>query len=338
MHHALLYQPLDNQDVRCQVCQRRCRIPQGDRGYCRTRKNVDGELYSLIYGRVSSMRVSPIEIKPMFHFYPGSQWLSMGSLGCNFLCPGCQNWGIAHADAENDMNSTSYVSPQEAVRLAIEQNCKGISFTYNEPTLWLEYALDCAKIAMEKGLLTNFVTNGYITQDALDLIGPYLAAYRADLKGFSDRTYKQIANVPDFRGICKIIERSKVHWGMHIEIVTNIIPEFNDNKAELEDLAKWICAHLGPETPWHVTQFVPHLRLAHLSLTPVGILEKAREIGLEAGLKYVYIGNVPGHPSENTYCPGCGKLLLERSNFHILQNHLKGSCCRYCGQEIEGHF
>ena len=338
MHHALLYQPLGNNEVQCLVCQRCCRIPPGNRGYCKTRKNVDGELYSLIYGRVSSMRVSPIEIKPMFHYYPGSQWLSMGSLGCNFLCPGCQNWEIAHADAEDDLHSTRYVSPDEAVRLAIVQNCKGISFTYNEPALWLEYTLDCAKIARDKGLLTNFVTNSYMSREALDLIGPYLDAYRADVKGFSDRTYKRIANVPDFRGICNIIERSRAHWGMHIEIVTNIIPEFNDDEAELADLATWICAHLGAPTPWHVTQFVPHLRLAHLSVTPIGILEKAREIGLEAGLKYVYIGNVQGHPGENTYCSKCGRLVLERSNYHIHQNHLKGSCCRYCGREIEGHF
>jgi pyruvate formate lyase activating enzyme len=284
------------------------------------------------------MRVSPIEIKPLFHFYPGSQWLSMGSLGCNFLCPGCQNWEIAHADAGKDLKYTSYVSPKEAVRVAIMQNCKGISFTYNEPTLWLEYALDCAKIAREKGLLTNFVTNGFITHEALDLIGPYLDAYRVDLKGFSDRTYKRIADIPDFRGICRVIKRCKIHWGMHIEIITNIIPGVNDDAEELKEMAKWICDRLGSETPWHVTQFVPHLRLSHLSTTPVGKLENIREIGLKAGLKYVYLGNVPGHLAENTYCPGCDKLLIKRLNFRILQNHIRDSCCGYCGLEIAGYF
>ncbi len=338
MRHALLYQSLENQLVQCQVCRRHCKIDAGNLGYCRTRKCLDGKLYSLVYGRVSSIRVSPIEIKPLFHFFPGSQWLSMGSLGCNFLCPGCQNWEIAHADAEEKLHLTKYVSPKEAVQSALDQNCKGLSFTYNEPTLWLEYALDCAKIADKKGLLINFVTNGYITFKALDLIGPFLNAYRVDLKGFSERTYHRIANVSNFKGICKVIERAKNKWGIHIEIITNIIPDFNDDQAELEKLAKWICSHLGPETPWHVTRFVPHLKLSHLPPTPIRTLEKARDIGIEKGLKYVYLGNAPGHPAENTYCPECGKVLLERLNFKILQNNLKGSCCKYCGKEIEGHF
>jgi len=285
---------------------------QGKRGYCKTRKNVKGKLYSLIYGRVSSMHVSPIEIKPLFHYYPGSRWLSLGSLGCNFFCPGCQNWEIAHADPEKDLHSTRNISPEEIVRAAMDQKCKGISFTYNEPTLWLEYALDCAKISRDKNLLINFVTNGYMTQEALDLMGPYLDAYRADLKGFSELTYNRIAHISDFRKICKTIERSKVHWKMHVEIITNIIPGFNDKEEELTEMAKWICDHLGPETPWHVTRFVPHLKLSHLHPTPVTTLERARETGLTAGLKYVYLGNVPGHPAENTYCPGCGNLLVER--------------------------
>ena len=338
MKTAILFHPLDNQYVQCQVCQRRCKIAPGKHRYCKTRENVDGSLYSLIYGRVSSMRVSPIEIKPFFHFYPGSQWLSLGSLGCNFLCPGCQNWEIAHADARKEIKRTSYVSPGESVRLALEKGCKGISWTYNEPTLWLEYTLDAARMAKAQGLLTNYVTNGSITPEALDLLGPYLDAYRVDLKGFSNHTYKRLANVPDISDILQIINRAKKHWGMHVEIITNLIPGYNDDEEEIKHMVTWICNHLGPETPWHITRFVPHLKLSHLHPTPLPKLERAREIGLEGGLEYVYLGNVTGHPAENTCCPICGKLIIERMNYRILQYHLKGSRCLYCGHEIPGSF
>ncbi|MFH1293138.1 MAG: AmmeMemoRadiSam system radical SAM enzyme [Pseudomonadota bacterium] len=311
MHPASLSKLLCNYTVQCHLCQRRCKIASGKGGFCRTRKNLGGELFSLIYGCVSSMRISPIEIKPLYHFYPGSQWLSVGSLGCNFLCPGCQNWEIAHANVEQELDSFRFVTPEESVRLARDGHCKGISWTYNEPTLWFEYTLDSARIARETGLLTNYVTNAYITVEALDLIGPYLDAFRADLKGFSDETYKRIANIKGFDGILKILERAKHFWGMHVEIITNIIPGINDQNVELKEMARWICDCLGIETPWHVTRFVPRFRLAHLTPTPVAKLEQVREMGLEAGLKYVYLGNVPGHHAENTYCPACGKLVIE---------------------------
>ena len=284
------------------------------------------------------MRISPIEIKPLFHFYPGSQWLSMGSLGCNFLCPGCQNWEISHTKVEKEIRSLQFVTPEESIRHARDSHCKGISWTYNEPTMWFEYTLDSASMARETGLLTNYVTNAYITVEALDLIGPYLNAFRADLKGFSDKTYQRIANINRFDGILKILERAKHFWDMHVEIITNLIPEINDGKSELKEMARWICDYLGPETPWHVTRFIPHFRLSHLASTPLAELEQARQIGLEAGLKYVYLGNVPGHPAENTYCPTCGKLLIERMNYQIIQYHLDGNLCTYCGKPIMGYF
>ncbi|KPK81281.1 MAG: hypothetical protein AMS27_15595 [Bacteroides sp. SM23_62_1] len=338
MHPALLYKPLDNYSVQCHLCQRRCKIASGKSGYCGTRKNLDGKLFSIIYGRVSSIRISPIEIKPLFHFYPGSQWLSMGSLGCNFLCPGCQNWEISHTKVEKEIRSLQFVTPEESIRHARDSHCKGISWTYNEPTMWFEYTLDSASMARETGLLTNYVTNAYITVEALDLIGPYLNAFRADLKGFSDKTYQRIANINRFDGILKILERAKHFWDMHVEIITNLIPEINDGKSELKEMARWICDYLGPETPWHVTRFIPHFRLSHLASTPLAELEQARQIGLEAGLKYVYLGNVPGHPAENTYCPTCGKLLIERMNYQIIQYHLDGNLCTYCGKPIMGYF
>ena len=338
MHKSLLFESLENDVIQCQVCQRRCKIDPGKAGFCKTRRNINGELYSLIYGKVSSIRVSPIEIKPLFHFYPGTRWLSMGSLGCNFLCPGCQNWQISHADINKEIPSTEYISPEKVVQLAIKEKCKGISWTYNEPTLWLEYTMDTAKIAKEQALLTNYVTNGYITPETLDLLGPYLDAYRVDLKGFSNYTYKRIANISDFEGILKIIKMAKYKWGMHIEIITNLTPGYNDNEEELNNMAHWIVDQLGAETPWHITRFVPHLKLSHLGYTPISKLEKVRQIGIDKGLRYVYLGNVPGHPAENTYCPGCGKLLIERRNYQILKCNLKENKCKFCNQTIAGYF
>ena len=193
----------------------------------------------------------------------------MGSLGCNFLCPGCQNWEIAHADVIKDLPSSRVITPKESVRLARNGHCKGISWTYNEPTLWFEYTLDSARLAHKAGLLKNYVTNAYMTIEALDLIGPYLDAFRADLKGFSNETYKHIANISGFDAILKILERAKHFWGMHVEIITNLIPGINDQTLELKQTARWIYDCLGAETPWHVTRFVPHFRLAHLAPTPV---------------------------------------------------------------------
>ena len=338
MHKSLLFKTLENKALQCQVCQRRCKIAPEKRGFCKTRKNMHGEVYSLIYGKVSSIRVSPIEIKPLFHFYPGSRWLSLGSLGCNFLCPGCQNWKISHADPEKEISFTEYISPEKAVQLAIGENCKGISWTYNEPTLSLEYTLDTARIAKEQGLLTNYVTNGYITPEAMNLLGPSLDAYRVDLKGFSADAYRKIANISDFKGILKIIKMAKEKWGVHIEIITNLTPGFNDSEEDLRNMARWIVDQLGPDIPWHITRFVPHLKLSHLTYTPISKLQQARQIGMDYGLRYVYLGNVPGHPAENTYCPRCEKLLIERLNYQILKYNLKENKCKYCNQQIAGYF
>jgi len=338
MHAASLHKPLQYQAVQCHVCQRRCKIASGESGHCGTRKNLNGTLCSLIYGRVSSMRISPIEIKPLFHFYPGSRWLSLGSLGCNFLCPGCQNWEIAHAKAEKEASYLQVVTAEDAVLRARDGHCKGISWTYNEPTLWFEYTLASAKLAHKAGLLTNYVTNAYMTLEALDLIGPYLDAFRADLKGFSAETYKRIANIEGFDGILTVLKRAKHVWGMHVEVITNLIPGINDHPTELKAMAAWIYAHLGAETPWHVTRFIPRFKLAHLSATSVDELEGVRELGLAAGLKYVYMGNVPGHSAENTHCPACGTLLIERSNYEIVRYRLDENRCGGCGHAIAGCF
>jgi len=331
LKEAILYQVLKDGRVRCGICQRRCLVAEGESGWCRTRKNVGGKLYTLIYGRVSTWAISPIEKKPLFHFYPGSIWLSLGTLGCNFRCPGCQNYDISHVDYEGE---AQYFSPEDAVKLAKKGHSRGISWTYNEPTIWFEYTLDSAKLAKKEGLLTNYVTNGYITPEALDNIGPYLDSFRVDIKGFRKESYRKIGNIPDFRGILEVTARAKKRWGMWVEIVTNIIPGYNEDREEWEGIASWIVEELGEDTPWHVTQFVPHLKLSHLPFTSVETLEEARKIGLEKGLHYVYIGNIPGHMGENTYCHHCGKLVIRRDGFSVAEMKIEDGKCLYCRKPI----
>lgn len=332
---SILYERISDKKVRCQICQRMCVIDEGKKGWCMTRINEKGKLFSIIYGEVSSLSINPIEKKPVFHFYPGSRWLSLGSLGCNFRCPGCQNWEIAHW--KEGIIFSEYLSPEEEIKKAKETGCIGISWTFNEPTLWFEYTLDSARLAKEEGLYTNYVTNGFISLEALNMIAPFLDVYRVDIKGFSDKTYTLIGHLKGFKGILETTETAK-RLGMHVECVTNIIPGFNDNEEELRGIASWIKNRLGPETPWHVTRFYPAYELSHLSPTPVSILEKAWSIGKEEGLWYVYLGNIPGHRYENTYCHNCGELLIERYIFDILKNKIRDNRCYKCSTLIPGRF
>ena len=334
MKEALLYESIGESLVRCNICQRRCEISAGKRGYCGTRENRHGILYSLIYARIACAGVAPIEKKPLYHFHPGSRAYSVGSLGCNFRCPGCQNWELAHANIDTQLNSTYELLPAELISLAESNRGEGISWTYNEPTLWLEYTLEGAKLAKKNGLYTNYVTNGFITTEALDLIAPYLDSFRVDVKGFRPEFYKKVCQVDDFRGILRVTVRARKKWGMHVEVVTNIVPDYNDSEEELRELATWIMVELGENTPWHVTQFVPHHYLSQVPPTPVKTLEKARQIGFEQGLKFVYLGNIPGHPGENTYCPDCHKLLIKRYGFAVVDFHLRNGNCSYCGAKI----
>jgi len=338
MRETILYETLPDKKVQCHVCQRRCVIKDGERGYCLTRENQEGKLYSLIYGRISSLMVSPIEKKPVYHYYPGSEWLSLGSFGCNFRCPGCQNWGIAHSEVREECRAVRFTTPEDLVRIAEKNRCFGISWTYNEPTLWFEYTLEGAKLAKKKNIHTNYVTNGFITEEALELIGPYLDVYRVDLKGFSKNAYQKIAHVDDFSGILQVIKRAKEKWNMHVEIVTNVIPGFNDDEEDLRKMANWICKELGVDTPWHITRFFPHLDLSHIKPTMIKTLEKTKEIGMDQGLHYVYLGNVFGSPGENTYCPNCGEVLIIREGLMTKMIRLDGERCKSCGHTIAGYF
>jgi len=334
MREAMLYGKLPDSRVKCGTCQWRCRINPGKFGVCGMYQNQGGTLFNLNYGRISSMAADPIEKKPLFHFHPGTLCFSLGTLGCNFQCKHCQNWEISTAESAYLMSSCRELSPQASVELAQKHRCQGIAWTYNEPAIWFEHTFESAKLAKAKNLYTVYVTNGYATPEALDTIGPYLDAWRVDIKGFSDEFYKTVSGVPHWREILEVTKRAKDKWRMHVEAVTNIIPTMNDDDAQLESIARWIHDELGELTPWHVTRFYPQHQLMNLPPTPQEAIDRACEIGKKAGLKFIYAGNVPGHDSESTRCYNCGKLIVKRYGYETEVTGLDGSKCRFCGAEL----
>ena len=333
MREALLYEKLPDSRVQCHTCQWRCKISPGKYGVCGMYQNQDAALFNLNYSLVSSVAADPIEKKPLFHFFPGTLAFSLGTLGCNFHCKHCQNWEISMADGQTSGRSCQEMSPQAQIELAQRYGCQGVAWTYNEPAIWFEYTLDSARLAKKNHLYTVYVTNGYSTPEALDTIGPYLDAWRVDIKGFSDHFYRELAKVPHWRQILATAKRAKEKWNMHVEVVTNIIPTMNDDE-QLTGIAHWIRDELGELTPWHVTRFYPHHHLMHLPPTPVATLERACDIGQKAGLKFVYTGNVPGHSHENTVCYNCGNIIVERFGYQTTVIGLVGSKCRFCGAEL----
>jgi len=334
MHEAMLYEKLPNSRLRCNICQWRCNITPDKFGVCRMYQSRDGALYNRNYAKASSVAADPIEKKPLFHFFPGSLVFSLGSWGCNFHCQHCQNWEISCPGIDEPWRGSRDVQPQVAIELAKHYHCQGIAWTYNEPTMWFEYTLDSAKLAKENNLYTVYVTNGYMTPEAMDTIGPYLDVWRVDIKGFSDAFYRGLARISRWRGILEVAKRAKDKWNMHVEVVTNIIPTMNDDDRQLEGLASWIRDELGELTPWHVTRFYPHHNLMHLPPTPISALERAYEIGQKAGLKFIYAGNVPGHQSESTICYSCGKPVVQRLGYQTKVVGLEDSKCKYCGAEL----
>jgi len=333
-HVAMLQEELDEGTVRCHVCPRLCRVAPGKSGVCRARVNRDGVLYAITYGRVCSVAADPIEKKPLYHFFPGTKVLSLGSVGCNFACRHCQNWQIAHADPSEATRDLRDLPVRNLAVLAANNACQGVAWTYNEPTIWFEYILDGAQAAHKHGLYTVMVTNGYITEDALAMLAPHIDAYRVDVKGFSNAQYKELCRIPDMRPVLESAERAKAAYGCHVEIVTNVIPTFNDDDTTLRGIDTWIVERLGPETPWHVTRFMPYLEFSHLPPTPLSSLERAITIGHDAGLQFVYIGNVPRHDGENTICPRCRRLLVRRTGYAVEDVALRGTFCAMCGQNV----
>ncbi len=338
MNEAILYDRREARHVRCRACRRMCRIAPDERGACGARVNRDGRLYTLIADRVSAVNLDPVEKKPLYHFYPGTRVLSFGTLGCCFTCPGCQNWAISRRAPVEDDPSLRRLTPAEAVAMAARVGAAGICWTYNEPAIWPEHTVEAARLAKARGLYTAYVTNGMATRDHLDAVGPYLDAYRVDLKAFSRDGYRTVAGYAAFEDILDGVVYAKERWGMHIECVTNVIPTVNDGETELRGIARWMATALGPDTPWHVTRFHPCDGFAHLPATPLERLTLARAIGAEAGLRYVYLGNVPEGDRQDTHCPACGGAVITRNGFTALAGGLREGACRRCGTAIAGRW
>ncbi len=330
LKEALLAEDLGDGTVRCHICQRTCTIWKGGAGYCRTKINYEGTLYTTIYGVVSSAASDPIEKKPVFHYKPGSLCFSVGTLGCNFRCIFCQNWEIAYADSVDSGvgHCRTGMTPEALAQLAKDNACEGVAWTYNEPSIWLNYTLDCAIHCKEQGLYTVYVTNGYATPEHIDLIGPHLDVYRVDIKSMEDRFYKELIKVPSARGVRDVAVRAKQRWGMHVECVTNVIPGWNDTPEDLQGIARWIFENLGEKTPWHVTRFFPYGKLSDLPPTPPETLHAAVKIGKDVGLQFVSLGIMLTQTGENTSCPKCGNLAIERSRYttRVIALNDRGNC------------
>jgi len=326
---ALLYDKLSNKKVRCNTCNRHCVISPHKFGSCKTRENRNGKLYSLEYGLISSLAVNPIEKKPLFHFWPGSDCLTIGSWSCTFVCPWCQNFDISKVPL--DPKKSLIMTPKELVDKTIENLCHGTSMSFSEPTTFLEYSLDVFKLAKKEGLYNTFITNGYFTPEALDLlIKSGCDAFNIDIKGGKETVKKYCGADIEFVWQNTVEAKKKGAW---VEITTLIITGVNDNEKCLREIAKKIYDEVGNDTPWHISRYYPCYKFTNPS-TSVETLEKASKIGKEEGLKYVYVGNVPGH-KENTYCPDCGRVLIERFGFDVLSFNLtKNKKCPECGKKI----
>lgn len=334
MHDALLGHP-EGDRVRCGLCPHACLIAEESRGWCGVRGVVDGRLRTFTYGRVSSIAADPIEKKPVFHYRPGTDVLSLGSVGCTMRCGHCQNWRISRPKGDDGTVELQSLDPHRVPGLALANGCQGVAWTYNEPVLSLEYVLDCAQAASRQGLYTVMVTNGYVTPEGLDLFGRHIDVWRTDVKGFSEETYRRLCHVAHPEAVRAAAERALHVHGMHVECVTNIVPTVNDSDEELTAVATWIADELGPQTAWHVTRFQPYLEFADLPATPIDTLLRARDIGRSAGLHYVYLGNVDVPGGEDTTCPACGAVAVRRTGFSSSVTGLApDSTCTTCGTPL----
>ncbi len=336
MKEAMLYEKMGEGNVRCNLCSHRCLIHEGETGICGVRENTDGALYTHVYGKAISTNIDPIEKKPLFHFYPGTPILSIATVGCNFKCMHCQNFDISQISRDKKSIIGRDLIPRQAVALAEDNGCTSISYTYTEPTIFFEYAYETASLAHRKGMKNVFVTNGYMTEEALDTIEPYLDAANVDLKGFSEKFYKTVCGgrlEPVLDTLRRMVAR-----GIWVEVTTLVIPYYNDSPRELRSIAEFIHDELGASVPWHISRFHPAYKLTESVRTPVETISEARRMGLETGLEYVYTGNVPGDEGENTFCPSCGQVVIGRYGYHVQKYNIENSCCNKCGASIAGEF
>lgn len=328
---AKYYEKLSGKIVQCNLCPNRCILSEGQIGLCKARKNIDGELYSMTYGKVSSVHVDPIEKKPFFHVLPGSKAFSIATTGCNLRCSFCQNWQISQVFSWEAQ--TQEATPEQVVEAAVQSRAESIAFTYNEPIIFYEYMLDIAKLAKQQGLKTVVVSAGYINPEPLRELLPYLDAYKVDLKAYKESFYQKLTggHLAPILETMKIIKQS----GTWLEIVNLLIPGENDSEEEIREMAKWIKENVGDEVPLHFSAFHPMYKLQNLPPTPPETVIKAREIAMEEGLKYVYVGNISYPEGESTYCPESGEVAIERKSYFILSNNLKNGQCP-TGEKIPG--
>jgi len=361
MKEALLYHKLEDRRVRCDLCAHRCTIAPGHKGICQVRENRDGVLYTLVYGIPLTQAVDPVEKKPLFHFHPGSAAFSIATVGCNFRCSFCQNSDISQMPRDQGRIVGHQAAPEEIVRAARQSGARSIAYTYTEPTIFFEYSYDIARLASAAGIASIYVTNGYMTAEMLDLFqgvaqsvpgatidenrrgavsapsgqhGPWLDAANVDLKAFRDETYKKVCGAR-LQPVLDALKRMK-QLGVWVEVTTLVVPNMNDSEAELSDIAQFIAVDLGVETPWHISRFHPDYQMADRGPTPAATLRRAYDLGHQAGLRYVYVGNMPDARLEDTLCPNCGQTVIARWGFWVRDRHIRDGKCAYCDTPIDG--
>lgn len=334
MVEATWYTKLKQGEVRCELCPRLCILRPGERGYCRVRANIDGRLYLLVYGKIAAAHVDPIEKKPLFHFLPGSRAFSIATAGCDLACSFCQNWTISQIYPEEAQTET--LSPQEVVDLAKRTGCPVIAYTYNEPTVFYEFMLECARLARQNGIRNVWVTAAYITPEPLRELAKYLDAANVDIKGIREEYYRKYCDgkLQPVLDAVRILREE----GVFVEITNLVVPGGNDSAEDFRDLAKWIREEIGPDTVLHFSRYFPAYRMEQPGPTPQSTLEEARRIAREEGLRYVYIGNLPGEGFEDTVCPGCGRVLVQRYGYDIdwATYGIVDGACKYCGTKVSG--
>lgn len=333
-HEVLYYKHLANDQIQCGNCPRHCLVNDGGRGHCGVRENQRGKYVLLTYGLPCALNIDPIEKKPFFHFHPGTMALSLATAGCNVNCKFCQNWEISQARPEDTPNMG--LSPQDIIGQAIDKQIPTIAYTYSEPTVWYEYMYDIAKLAREKSLNSVVISNGFIEKQPLADLLPHISAYKIDLKSIREDYYRDVV-----RGELKPVLERLVQVrasGVLLEIVNLVVPTLNDREDDFRQLARWVKSNLGADVPVHYSQFYPKYLLKNLPPTPQATLEMAHDVSRTEGLEYVYLGNLPGHPAESTYCPQCGELLIKRLGLSVLQNNLHGNECPKCHHIVPGIF
>jgi pyruvate formate lyase activating enzyme len=341
MKEALLYEKLDEGRVRCNLCAHRCVIASERKGVCLVRENQDGILYTLVYGIPLSQAVDPVEKKPLFHFYPGSTAFSIATVGCNFRCDFCQNADISQMPRDRGEIVGRPATPEQVVQAAQRYGSRSIAYTYTEPTIFFEYSYDIARLAHEVGIASVYVTNGYMTSEMLELFQgvvnghePWLDGANVDLKAFRDETYRKVCGAR-LQPVLDSLKKMK-ELGIWVEVTTLVVPDMNDSDAELGEIAQFIATELGVETPWHVSRFHPDYKMDDRGSTPERTLRRAYELGRGAGLRYVYVGNLPGARLEDTYCPICEQTVIGRWGFRVTQRNIQDGKCSFCGAEIDG--